>query len=221
MAKAIDLTHVLDPKKAQRKFQVETIGADEVNHNVVRMEGQWYIMSDIHMVSHIGTHIEVPYHLFKDAYDLAEMPLDAYYGEACVLDFSGIQKRIPITLELVKEAAEKAGGIQEGDIVLCNLGFADRYGTSEYGNSPYFSTEAIEFLATSGMKMMGVDAGGVEIPMSEEHVNHAALFSRNIPLIENVAHLNDLSGKRCRVCAFPIPIAGVESFPVRVVAFEE
>ena len=71
------------------------------------------------------------------------------------------------------------------------------------------------------MKMMGVDAGGVEIPMSEEHVNHAALFSRNIPLIENVAHLNELSGRRLKVCAFPIPIAGVESFPVRVVAFED
>ncbi|MBQ9910002.1 MAG: cyclase family protein [Lachnospiraceae bacterium] len=221
MSRTIDLTHILDPKKAQRKFQVETIGADEVNHNVVRMEGQWYIMSDIHMVSHIGTHIEVPYHLFKDAYDLAQMPIDAYYGDACVLDFSGIQERVPITLEIAKEAAEKAGGIRKGDIVLCNLGFADRYGTPEYGNSPYFSTEAIEYLATSGMKMMGVDAGGVEIPMSEEHVNHAALFSRNIPLIENVAHLNELSGRRLKVCAFPIPIAGVESFPVRVVAFED
>ena len=221
MSKVIDLTHILDPKKAQRKFEVETIGADEVNHNVVRMEGQWYIMSDIHMVSHIGTHIEVPYHLFKDAYDLATMPIDAYYGEGCVLDFSKIQKRVPITLEMAKEAAKKAGGIHEGDIVLCNLGYADRYGMPEYSESPYFSTEAIEFLATSGMKLMGVDAGGVEIPMSEEHVNHAALFSRNIPLIENVAHLNDLSGGRFTAYAFPIPIAGVESFPVRVVAFED
>ena len=130
MSKVIDLTHILDPKKAQRKFEVETIGADEVNHNVVRMEGQWYIMSDIHMVSHIGTHIEVPYHLFKDAYDLATMPIDAYYGEGCVLDFSKIQKRVPITLEMAKEAAKKAGGIHEGDIV------------NFIGNGHYFSPNA-------------------------------------------------------------------------------
>jgi arylformamidase len=218
MSKAIDLTHVIDPKKVQRKFSIETIGAETVNHNVVRMEGQWYIMTNISMVSHISTHIEVPYHLFPDGYDLATMPIDSYYGEAVVLDFTDIQKRVPITAERVAAAAEKAGGIRKGDIVLCNLGYADRYGEDSYAESPYFSNEAIHWLANSGMKLMGVDAGGVEIPASEEHVNHAALFEKNIPLIENVANLNALPNSRFMVYAFPMAIAGVESFPVRVVA---
>lgn len=221
MAKLIDLTHIIDPAKVQRKFSVETIGAETVNHNVVRMEGQWYIMSNISMVSHIGTHIEVPYHLFPEGYDLSTMPIDAYYGDGVVLDFSEIQKRVEISREQVEAAAAKAGGIQKGDIVLCNLGYADRYGTDEYAQSPYFSTEAIKWLADSGMKMMGVDAGGVELPASEEHVNHAALFSKNIPLIENVANLNALPKTRFKVSAFPYPIRGVEAFPLRVVAFVE
>lgn len=219
MSRIVDLTHIIDPKKVQRKFSVETIGAETVNANVVRKQNQWYIMSNISMVSHIATHIEVPYHLFPDGYDLATMPLDAYYGDAVVLDFSDIQERVEISLERVQAEAAKAGGIQPGEIVLCNLGYADRYGQEAYAQSPYFSTEAIEWLACSGMKMMGVDAGGVELPASEEHVNHTALFSRNIPLIENVAHLNELNATRFQLYAFPYPIAGVEAFPLRVVAF--
>ncbi|MBR1919960.1 MAG: cyclase family protein [Spirochaetales bacterium] len=219
MKRIIDLTHTIDPEKVQRKFSIERVGADTVNHNVVRMEGQWYIMTNISMVSHIGTHIEVPFHLYRSGLDLAQEPIDTFYGEAIVLDFSSIQKRVPITAEMCQEAIEKAGGIRKGDIVLCNLGYADRYGTDEYSQSPYFSEEAMEILVNSGMKMMGVDAGGVEIPMSEEHVNHDRLFSRNIPLIENVANLNALPKGRFEVSAFPYPIRGVEAFIVRVVAY--
>lgn len=176
-------------------------------------------MSNISMVSHIGTHIEVPYHLFPDGYDLSEMPLDTFYGEAVLLDFSEIQKRIEITKEQVIAAADKAGGIQPGDIVLCNLGYSHLYGQEGYSQSPYFSTAAIEWLAEAGIKMMGVDAGGVEIPASNEHVNHAALFKKGIALIENVANLNQLPCSRFYLAAFPYPIKGVEAFPLRVVAF--
>ncbi|MBS6642680.1 MAG: cyclase family protein [Clostridiaceae bacterium] len=219
MSKTVDLTHIIDPKKVQRKFAVETIGAETINKNVVRKQGQWYIMSNISMVSHIGTHIEVPYHILPDGYDLAEMPLDAFYGDAVLLDFSDIQERVEISLERVKTEADRIGGIPQGSIVFCNLGYADRYGQEEYSLSPYFSTEAIEWLSHSGMKMMGVDAGGVELPASEEHVNHTALFSNNIPLIENVANLNSIDKSHFKVTAFPYPIAGVEAFPLRVVAF--
>lgn len=221
MPKVIDLTHVIVPEKNQRRFSVETIGAETVNHNVVRKDGQWYIMTNISMVSHIATHIEVPYHLFPDGCDLATMPLDVYYGDAVLLDFSELQQRIEISLERVQAAAAKIGGIPQNSIVFCNLGYGDRYGQEEYGESPYFSTEAIQWLAQSGMKMMGVDAGGVELPASEEHVNHKALFSNNIPLIENVANLHQLSSTHFKAAAFPYPIAGVEAFPLRVIAFEE
>ncbi len=218
MVKLIDLTHSIDPSHVQRKFSVETIGAETVNHNVIRKDKQWYIMSNIAMVSHIGTHIEVPYHLFPNGYDLSNMPIDTYYGNGVLLNFSEIQQRIEISVEQVKIAADKVGGIRQGDIVLCNLGYANRYGQKSYSESPYFSTNAIKWLIDSGMKMMGVDAGGIELPLSEEHVNHAALFANNIPLIENVANLNLLPPNGFHVSAFPYPIHGVEAFPVRVVA---
>ena len=219
MKKIIDLTHIIDPSRVQRKFAIETIGADEVNRNVIRDEGQWYIMTNIQMVSHIATHIEVPYHLFPDGYDLSTMPVEHFYGPAVVLDFRHLPPKTGITREAAQAAAGAAGGIRPGDVVLCNLGYADVYGTEAYGDSPYFTNEALRYLVECGMKMMGVDAGGVEIPKTHVHENHSLLFENNIPLIENVAHLNDLPEGRFEVSAFPYPIKGVESFIVRVIAY--
>ncbi|HSR11067.1 MAG TPA: cyclase family protein [Thermodesulfobacteriota bacterium] len=221
MPRLVDLSHVITPGKAGRKFSIETVGAEMVNPNVVRLEGQWYIMHNVSMVTHIGTHIEAPYHLFKSQADLAALPLKKLMGDAVLLDFRHVSRKTAITAADAEEASSKAGGIRSGDIVFCNVGSAALYGTEEYATSPYFSPEAIQFLVSSGMKMMGVDASGVEVPGSEEHVNHSALFTRGIPLIENLANLDRLSGKRFVVYAFPIAVARLEAFPLRVVAVEE
>ena len=221
MPKIIDLSHVIEPGKAGRKFVLEMIGADTVNPNVIRLENQWYIMHNISMVSHIGTHIEAPYHILKDQADLASIPLDTLMGPAVILDLRGYPKKSAIQIEHVRRAAEKAGGIRTGDIVFGNLGGAPFYGTEQYAGSPYFPPETIAWLADRGMKLMGVDATGVEVPNSEEHVSHHALFERGIPLIENLNNLNQLTKSRVQVYAIPVAVRGLEAFPVRVIALEE
>lgn len=216
--KLYDLTHIIDPAKAARKFSIKTIGADEVNPNVVRLENQWYIMHEINMVNHIATHIETPYHLFKDGEDLAAIAPDRYCGPALLVNLKNLPPKSAITGEALVRAAEEAGGIRPGDIVFFNLGYSDRYGTPDYGNSPHFSNQAIRWIVERQVKMMGVDAGGVEIPGSEEHVNHRALFEKGILLVENLANLDRLPAGRFTVYAFPVPIKGMDSFPLRVVA---
>jgi arylformamidase len=95
------------------------------------------------------------------------------------------------------------------------------YGTPAYKQNPFFSTKAIQWLIQQGMKMMGVDASGVEIPGSESHENHNALFEKEIPLIENLTGFDRITKARVQVYAFPIAVEGLESFPVRVVAFQQ
>jgi arylformamidase len=221
LKRIVDLSHVITPGKAGRKFSLEMVGAETVNPNVVRLEGQWYIMHNITMVSHIGTHIEAPYHLFESQADLARLSLDQLIGEAVLLDLRDSPRKSGLNVERLREASGKAGGIRTGDIVFCNLGSARFYGTPDYSTSPYFSPEAIQWLVDQGMKLMGVDASGVEVPGSEEHINHSALFAKGIPLIENLANLDQLSKTRFMVYALPIAVVGLEAFPLRVVAVEE
>jgi arylformamidase len=220
MAQMIDLSIVIRPGSAGRKFAIEMVGADSVNPKVVRLENQWYIMHNVSMVNHIGTHIEAPYHLNVNGTDLAGLRLDQLTGEAVLLDLRACPRKSAITEQHVIDAAVRAGGIRRGDIVFCNLGGARHYGTPDYALSPYFSPEAMRWLVAQGMKMMGVDAGGVEVPGSEEHVNHHALFDNDIPLIENLTNLDALTRPRFTVYALPIAVAGLDSFPLRVIAME-
>ncbi len=220
MSRLIDLSHIIVPGNAGRKFQIETIGADEVNPNVVRLKNQWYIMHNIFMVNHIGTHIEAPYHLLKNGEDLSQIPLNKLYGEAVILDLKNFPSKTAIKQSQIKKAVENADGIHRGDIVLCNLGYAKYYGKPEYKNNPYFSTDAIKWLVESGIKLMGVDASGIEIPGNEDHINHYTLFKNNIPLIENLNNLDSVDKKRVQLYAFPLSVTGLDSFPLRVVAME-
>ena len=221
MTKIIDLSHTIEPGKAGRKFTMEMVGAETVNPNVIRLENQWYIMHNISMVSHIGTHVEAPYHILKDQADLAAIPLETLIGPAVILDLKGRPAKSAIAIDDVRIAADKAGGIRPGDIVFGNLGWSPFYGTEGYAGNPYFPPDTIAWLAAQGMKLMGVDAGGVEVPGSEEHVSHHALFSRAIPLIENLTNLERLSKPRAHVYAVPVAVRGLEAFPVRVIAVQE
>lgn len=53
------------------------------------------------------------------------------------------------------------------------------------------------------------------------NVNHLILFRAGIPLIENLGHLDRLTQSRVQVYALPVPVKGLDAFPLRVIAVEE
>ncbi len=211
----IELSHVLEPRGGNRKLTLKRIGADEVNPNVIRKKGQWYIMHEINMVSHIGTHIEAPYHIFPDKEDVADIAIENLVGSGVCLSFLGCPSNHLLTLE---EVEEEANDVIKGDLVFCRYGYDKYYGTDDYASAPRFTSEALQWLADREIKLLGIEASGVELPKDEEHTNHKILLSRGIPLVENVANLGELPQRRFEVFVLPIRIKGLESFPVAIVA---
>ena len=69
----VDLTLVIEPTDAdaRRKFVIHQHNALLEVPGTVRPEGEWYIMSDVELMDHVGTHIEVPLHCLQDGADLA------------------------------------------------------------------------------------------------------------------------------------------------------
>ncbi|MHC4509970.1 MAG: hypothetical protein ACYTAO_13590, partial [Planctomycetota bacterium] len=60
----IDLTRVIEPTDANdpRKFVVHIHDALEEIPGKVRPKDEWYVMSDVELMNHVGTHIEAPFH---------------------------------------------------------------------------------------------------------------------------------------------------------------
>jgi len=209
----VDLTHTIQPTgpDAQRKFVIHKHNALLEIPGKVRPEGEWYIMSDVELMDHIGTHIEVPLHCLKEGADLSQVPVEQLVGETVVLNLTDAEAEGGVTLEQVQAAAEAAGGIREGDIVF-----------GQMGKTKYFTTAALQWVVDQGIKLMGVDSGGVELSHDTTHanVNHLLLFRAGIPLIENLANLAQLTQRRVRVYALPVPVKDLDAFPLRVIAIE-
>ena len=209
----VDLTQIIEPTgpDARRKFVIHKHDALLEIPGNVRPEGEWYIMSDVELMDHVGTHIEVPLHCLQEGADLAQIPVEQLVGDAVILDLTGAEAKGGVTLEQVQAAAQAAGGVRQGDIVLCRMGV-----------TKYFSTASLQWLVEQGMKLMGVDSGGVELSHDKTHanVNHLLLFRAGIPLIENLAHLDQLTQSRVQVYALPVPVRGLDAFPLRVIAIE-
>ena len=212
-ARIVDLTLVIEPTApdAERKFVVNIHDALLEAPGKVRPQGEWYVMSDVELMNHVGTHIEVPFHCLKEGADLSQIPVEQLAGEAVILDLRQAEAEGGVTLEQVQAAADNAGGLQVGDIAFGMM-----------GPTKYFSTAALAWVVDQGIKLMGVDSGGVELSHDATHanVNHLLLFRQGIPLIENLTNLDQVSEPRVQVYALPVPVKRLDAFPLRVIAVE-
>lgn len=218
----IDLSHIIVPETGSRPVHLEMVPPPDFGYFP---KDQWYIMNNVAFLDHVGTHIEVPYHVLEQGDDLADVPLKRLCGETIILDLTSVEPGADVTLSIIQKAAEDAGGMKDGDIVFCRFDFDKYYDKSERPKAPCFTAESVQWLVDQGMRMMGVDTGGIELPSSDprapEQYNHHLLMDKGIPLIENLAHLDQLSRSRVTVFAFPVAIQRLDSFPLRVVALED
>ena len=198
MRKIIDMSHAIEPSLSNKQFILKK-EVDKNDYKGAKLpENHDFTSHTITMVTHQGTHIEAPCHVQKNGMDISQIPLDTLCGEAVILDLTNLEPKKEITVDQVKQAAEKVGGIKEGDIVFCNLGYSHLFGTPEYFITPHFSTDSINWLVSVGMKLMGVDIKDIELEFDTPHVNHHIIFDKNIPLVENLTGFDKIGRASCR-----------------------
>ena len=173
-------------------------------------------MSEVFLWSHVGTHIEAPFHYFKDGTDVAGLALERVVGECVLLDFTdkGVGEEIGRA-----EMEERAAGVRPRDIVFVRTD-SGHYRTEQSHSRPYFAEDAIGWLVEREISCLGVDCSGIERRGVARQPNHVRLFRNEIPLIEHLAHLDRLRTTRFFVVAVPWRIRGLEASPVSVIAFE-
>ena len=218
--RVVELSYVIHPGRERRPFEIELVGADQIDNRLHRDEGQWYVMGNLKYTAHVGTHIETPFHCLPDGEDLSKIGAERLIGDAVVIDLRGLPPKHKITLQEFKNAAAKSGGIQPGNIVFCHTGWSQYYGTEEYRQAPGFASEALEWMIAQGTKLMGVDMGGIETRDVPNNAYHTLLFRQGVCLIENLTNLGALTKSRVTVYALPLAVEGLEAIPLRVIALE-
>jgi len=212
----VDLSHPLFPGKEEYHLEMDTIFTDERYPQYKRSPDTWYILQDIRMSSHCGTHIEFPYHHCRTGMDAAAFPLDRLVGDAVLLDF-----RHKAIGQAVERAELEALGdrVRPGDMVLFNFNCARFYRTERSHDRPTLSHEAVRWLALERrVSLVGSDASGIELKGVPDQPNHQLLMDNGIPIIEFAANLDALRHERFTLFALALPVHGMDSCPVRLAA---
>src|SRR5512143_1098812 len=123
---------------------------------------------------HCGTHVDSPFHFGRESEGAPSktidlLPLEWCYGDAVMLDMSGLTPGSEITPEMLEAALKEKGySLQPGDIVLIRTG-ADKY----FGRPDYFarfsglSRAGLEYLLGKGVRTIGTDAASLDRPFSK------------------------------------------------------
>ena len=123
----VDLSHLLFPGKEEYHLELDTHFTDELYPQYKRDQDIWYILQDMRMSSHCGTHIEFPYHHNRNGLDAGRFPLERLVGDAVLLDFRHKQPRRGGEPRGARSA--RGAGSRPGDSVLFHFGCARFYRT--------------------------------------------------------------------------------------------
>lgn len=217
--KIIELSHQMFRSKEEYTLEIETKQVEKILPQYHRLKDDWYIMQKMEINCHVGTHIESPYHHRKDGNDISKIPITNLICPAIKLDFTYKKPNEEITLEELKNALK--GRAINGFTVLFHTG-RDKYyhDPIESHKRPYPKSETIKWLINQGISTVGIDCTGIEVKGAEGQPNHKMLFASNIPLIENMTNLEQITDDTFMLFTLPLKIAELESCPVRVIAIE-
>lgn len=219
MARVVDLTRIITPGKEKFRLDVDTYQVKDYIPGFRQAAGDWHIIQDIHVCSHIGTHVEAPLHHIKGAKDIAQVPLDRLMGPAVRLDFRHKGRGGVIDRKDLERLGDR---IRRNDIVILWVGWDKHYNKPQHLERPSLSFEAAKFLAARRIKCIGVDASGVEVsPKAAEQPNHHLLLRRGILIIEELTNLGSIRKERFTFIGLPLPIRHVDSSPIRAIAVED
>ena len=215
----MDLSHLLYPGKEEYPLTLETHDTTELYPQYKKDRDVWYILQTVHVSSHCGTHIEFPYHHNREGLDAGSFPLERLVTPAVLLDFRHKGPGQAVTLAELEQLGNR---IRPGDAVLFFFDCARLYRTERSHERPFLELEAVRWLVfEKRANLVGSDASGLEIKGVPNQPVHQLLMDNQVPIIEFAANLDRLRRERFTLLVLALPIAGLDSCPVRLVALEE
>lgn len=203
------------------------------------MGGYGWATERIRLSSHAGTHVDAPYHYYpvcngKPSRRIDECPLEWYFGEGVVLDMTWKKPGETVTAEDVEAELKRIGHeLKAGDIVCVRFDTDKTFGTWEYWNShPGMGDSAVRYILDRGVKVIGVDSPGFDIPFCMTKEKFAQTHDRSLlweahhagndydySHIEKLANLDQLPSTGFYVSCFPVNMYQAGASWARVVAF--
>ena len=207
--RVVDLSKHIDPATSTRRCHLRRF---------FRESSQDYY-SELDIESHLGTHLETPYH-YKDAWkDILDLPVTAFMGRAVLLRLE-CAPRAPITKAMLNKADQ--GRVKAGDIVILNSPYhCEPFSNDPNDQRPYLCGESGEWCVEKKIKCLGFGDGvAIEFSVKTACEIHEIVMPHDITFLEVMQNLDQLKRDVFLLVCQPMPIKGLDSCCVRAVAIE-
>ncbi|HEY9230759.1 MAG TPA: cyclase family protein [Blastocatellia bacterium] len=183
------------PVKIDRKA---TINKNDAKYNLSR-----YSFS-----SHVGTHVDAPFHFIADGKTVDQLPLELLMGRARVVE---------VTSPRIDEAALKEFDFTADARVLFKT--RNSYLWSQPGfvqDYVYITPGAARALVNQGIKLVGIDYLSVEKFGSDTFETHLTLLGAGTLIIEGL-DLREIEPGDYELICLPMKFQGGDGSPARVI----
>jgi arylformamidase len=172
--------------------------------------GDGYDLSRLSLGSHSGTHVDAPAHMIPGGITVDQIPMGHLLGPARVAqlaDAAVIQAADLAALDLPEGCRRLLlKTANSARSVLHCRAFQPDYVT--------LSVDAARWLVARGIALVGIDALSVDLP--DEDAAHHVLLGAGVVIVEGV-DLAEVPAGDYWLCCLPLPIAGGDGAPARVV----
>ncbi|MEW6238651.1 MAG: cyclase family protein [Candidatus Omnitrophota bacterium] len=162
--------------------------------------------------THVGTHVESPWHYYHEGKTITDFPLEHFMGRARLLRAAPSPGAGSMTLAMIQEQLEAHRGAFE--ILLMR---------NDSGKTPLrVEMEAVPYIRDLKIKLLIFEAGiefgeGVE----DGRKFHDLLMSRDICLVEFPEQCRELDRDAFYIFALPMRVKGLDSAMCRLMAVVE
>ncbi len=164
-------------------------------------------VSAITMSPHLGAHADAPLHYSRRGLAIGHVDLDPYLGHCRVIHAIGCGPLI------AREHLAHAVDALPPRVLVRTCRTAP---TRWSGDFCAFAPETIAWLATLGVRLVGIDSQSVDPADSKTLDSHQQLLAHDIRVLENLV-LDDVAAGDYELIALPLKLVGADASPVRAV----
>ena len=161
----------------------------------------------VHTTLHVGSHTDAPMHYHPNGMDIADVPLDAYYGPCQVIEVNATRGE--------RFGWEDLRQQPKFPRILFKTGtFPDPDNWNDDFAAP--EPELLQRLAAQGVVLVGFDTPSTDLFHSKGLSAHQVLFGAKMANLEGLV-LADVAPGTYTLSAFPLKLRGADASPVRAV----
>lgn len=165
--------------------------------------------SSVTINSHLGTHIDLPYHFIPTGKRLGEFEITRFIGPALVIEHHGgnhIDSDFLNTVTVPEQCNKILFKTRNTERNLYSTNFTEDYTA--------LTLDGAHWLLRQGIDCVGIDYLSIEPYNIKDNSVHKALLNNNILILEGL-DLTHVPGGMYQLIALPLKIPEAEASPVR------